>query len=69
MLGIKKLMIAYIVTDDVMFRDDAGGGSLSHRMYLIISFRKSTPPQNRQLIIYYDRFKYQVDGLVGELTF
>jgi len=26
---------------------------LSHRMYLLISFRKSTPPQNRQLIVCY----------------
>ena len=26
---------------------------LSHRMYVLISFRKSTPPQNRQLIVYY----------------
>jgi len=26
---------------------------LSHRMYLLISFRKSTPLQNRQLIVYY----------------
>ena len=26
---------------------------LSHRMYLLISLRKSTPPQNRQLIVYY----------------
>jgi hypothetical protein len=25
--------------------------SLSHRMYLLISFRRSTPPQNRQLIV------------------
>ena len=25
----------------------------SHRMYLLISFRKSTPPQNRQPIVYY----------------
>ena len=27
--------------------------SLSRRMYLLISFRKSTPPQNRQLIVHY----------------
>ena len=27
---------------------------LSHRMYLSIIFRKSTPPQNRQLIVYYN---------------
>jgi len=26
---------------------------LFHRMYSLISFRKSTPPQNRQLIVYY----------------
>jgi len=46
-----------------------GMGSLSHKMYLLISFRKSTPPQNRQLIVYYYQLKYQVDGFVGELTF
>jgi hypothetical protein len=27
--------------------------SLSHRIYLLISFRKSNPTQNRQLIVYY----------------
>ena len=26
-------------------------GTLSHAVYLLISFRKSTPPQNRQLIL------------------
>jgi hypothetical protein len=26
---------------------------LSHRMYSLISFRKSTPPHNHQLIVYY----------------
>ena len=30
----------------------------SHRVYLRISFRKSTPPQNRQLIVYYYYLKY-----------
>ena len=25
----------------------------SHRVYLLINFRKSTPPQNRQLIVYH----------------
>ena len=29
------------------------GRGLSHRMYLLISFRKSAPPQNRQLSVYY----------------
>jgi hypothetical protein len=42
---------------------------LSHEMYLLISFRKSTPAQNRQLIVYYYLLKYQVDDFVGELTF
>ena len=27
--------------------------ALSPRMYLLIGFRKSTPPQNRGLILYY----------------
>ena len=33
------------------------------------SFRKSTPPQNRQLIVYCNQLKYQVDGFVREFTF
>ena len=31
---------------------------LSHRMYPSISFSKSTPQQNRQLIVYYYQSKY-----------
>jgi len=27
--------------------------NLSHKIYLLISFRKSTPPQTRQLVDYY----------------
>ena len=42
---------------------------LSHKMYLLISFRKSTPPPNRQLIVYHYKLEYLVDGFVGELTF
>jgi hypothetical protein len=38
-------------------------------MYLLISFRKSTPPQNRQLIVYYYNIKNQVDGFARDLTF
>jgi hypothetical protein len=41
---------------------------LSHRAYLFLCFRESTPPQNRQLIICFYSLKYQVDGFVGELT-
>ena len=34
---------------------NARHGQISfHKMYSSISFRKSTPPQNRQLIVYYD---------------
>ena len=40
----------------------------SHRLYSSISFRKSTPLKNRQLIVYFYSLKYQVDGCVGELT-
>jgi hypothetical protein len=32
-------------------------------------FRKSTPPQNHQLIVYYIWLEQQVDGFVGDLTF
>ena len=42
---------------------------LSHRMYLLIRFRKSTPRQNRKLIVYYYHLEYEVHGFVGELTF
>ena len=31
--------------------------TVSHRMYLFISPSKSTPPQNRQLVVYYDGLK------------
>ena len=41
---------------------------LSHRKYSMIIFRKSTPPQNRQLIVHCSYLKYQVDDSVGELT-
>ena len=37
-------------------------------MYLSISFRKSTPPQNGQIIIYYRQSEYEVDGFVVEST-
>ena len=38
-------------------------------MYLLISFRKSTPPQKVKLIVYYYWLRYSLDGFVGELTF
>ena len=38
--------------------------NLSHRKYSSMGFRRSTPPQNRQLIVYYYQLKYEVDGLV-----
>ena len=41
---------------------------LTHRMYLSISFRKSTPPQNRHLIVYCNLLEYQIDGCVGDLS-
>ena len=42
---------------------------LSHTMYSLISFRKSTPPQNRQFNLSISNSKQQVDDLVGGLTF
>ena len=42
---------------------------LSDTMYLLISFRKSTSPQNRQLNILISTSKQLVDDFVGELTF
>ena len=38
---------------------------LSHRMYVLISFREATPPQNRQLNIWMSNFEQQVDDFVG----
>ena len=43
--------------------------SLSDTIHLLISFRKATPPQNRQLNILISNAKQQVDDCVGELTF
>ena len=33
-------------------------GVLFDTMYLLLSFRKSSPPQNRQLIVYYYCLEY-----------
>ena len=41
----------------------------SYTMQLLISFRKSTHPQNRQLVVYYYYLEYEVDSFVGELNF
>jgi hypothetical protein len=41
----------------------------SHRMYSLIGFKKFTPPQNRQIIVFYYLLKYQVDGFEGKLAF
>ena len=38
-------------------------------MYQFNGFRKSTPPQNRQLNVLTSRSKHEVDDVVGELTF
>ena len=42
---------------------------LSHRIHLLISYRKSTPSQDRQLIAHSDSLKYSVVSFVRELTF
>ena len=42
--------------------------SVCDTMYLLISFGKSTPPQNRQLVVHYASTKYQVDSFMGKLT-
>ena len=42
---------------------------LSHSMYLLNCFRKSTPPQNRQLFVSISNSKRSLDDFVGELTF
>ena len=45
------------------------GTQLSDTMHLSISFRKSNPPQNRQLDSLISINRQQVDGFVEELTF
>ena len=52
----------------VGFWPGLSGQSLSHRMHLSTSLRKSTPPQNRQLIVDYYYLEQQVDDFVGEMT-
>ena len=41
----------------------------SDTLYLSVSFRESTPPQNRQLNISISDSEEQVDDFLGELTF
>ena len=50
-------------------RSEAEHLSAPSRLYSFIGFDKSTPPQNRQLIVYYHQSKYSVDDFVGESTF
>ena len=38
-------------------------------MYLLDGFRKSTPPQTRQLLVFTSNCENQVDDFVGGLTF
>ena len=41
---------------------------LTHGVYTVV-LQKSSPPQIRQLILYYHRYKEYVDGFVWGLTF
>ena len=41
----------------------------AHRMYQLISSKKSPPPPNCQLILYISNYKGYVDSFVGDLTF
>ena len=41
----------------------------SHTMCQLNGFRKSIPPQNRQLVVHCYLLKHKVDGLVGDLNF
>ena len=50
-------------------RERRRAAPLSRRMYSSISFRKSTPLHNRQLIVYYYLLKHLVDAFGRELTF
>ena len=49
-------------------RRGALGPAQATHSYLLIRFRKSTAPQNRQLFVHDFALEYYVDGFVGELT-
>ena len=40
--------------------------NLISQIFLSIILRKSTPPQNRQILVYCHESKYEVDGFVGK---
>ena len=48
---------------------DPPGTTSSHTMCQLNCFRRSTPPQNRQLNVLISHRKQQVDDFVGELAF
>jgi hypothetical protein len=48
---------------------DGDLNDLSDAIYLLLSFRKSTPPHNRQLNVSISDRKRQVDDCTGDLTF
>ena len=65
------VLVARVLKDNNVFPDQRkalrSDADLSHRWCLSISFRNSTPPQNRPLVVYY-YLKYQVDDFVGWVT-
>ena len=70
MCGVYNYMCSADLRTDVecstAIRPVAG---LSDLMCLLVSFRKSTPTQDRQLYVLISNSKQLVDGLVGVLTF
>ena len=78
-MSVKSLMIVHCD----LSRNSLGtqATTLSHRMFLLISFRKTIPPRNRQLTVYYfllgcppiylcikPRIKLRIKSLVSDLV-
>ena len=40
---------------------------ICYTMYALINSKKSTPPQNRRLVVYYCELKWLLDSFVGGL--
>ena len=67
--GVRGFADGFRFGFDPMRSMTTGAPILSHIMFLLICFRRSTPPQNRQLIVDFCQLKCYVDGVIGELTF
>ena len=71
--SLEKLMCSMFAGHRFQRRPNSGitwgATNLSRRMNDLDGVKKSTPPQNRQLIVYYYELEQQGADVVGELTF